>query len=122
MVSSKAKTVAEFMTELPPERQVPVKKLRALCKKMLKGFREEMEYGMPCYRRGDGPAEFYFQSQKQYISLYVGRVEVRAQQELFAGLDCGKSCIRFRKLQPADFARIEKILAAVKAAKPLAAE
>ena len=50
-MQSDAKTVTEYLLEVPEERLATLKKLRALCRKHLKGFKESMEYGMPSYWR-----------------------------------------------------------------------
>lgn len=71
--------------------------LRQLCREELVGFDEVMAYGMPAYERG-GAAEIAFASQKQYISFYLMRGDVReAFEERLAGQDMGKGCLRFRR-------------------------
>jgi len=49
-MQSKSKTVAEYLKELPADRQEVIEQLRAVIKKKLpKGFVEEMNYGMIGY-------------------------------------------------------------------------
>ncbi|KQY38433.1 MULTISPECIES: iron chaperone [Nocardia] len=97
MVQSKAADVATYLAELPQDRREALTRLRDLCLQELPGFTEVMSYGMPAYER-DGTGEVAFASQKQYISVYVLRSDVRAAfADRLAGRDMGKGCLRFRK-------------------------
>lgn len=113
-MQSQAKTVAEYLLEVPAERKAVLKKLRALCRKHLKGFEESMEYGMPNYRR-DGVAEVGFASQKHFIALYILRTDVmnaHADQLKGAGISHGKGCIRYSKPERIDLNVVESLLRA----------
>ncbi|WP_328372421.1 DUF1801 domain-containing protein [Streptomyces sp. NBC_00445] len=91
--------------------------LRRLCRAELKGFDEVMAYGMPAYQR-DGAAEIAFASQKQYISFYLMRTDVReAFEERLADQDMGKGCLRFRKPEAVDLDLVRDLLRAT-AARP----
>ncbi|WP_194819339.1 iron chaperone [Nocardia sp. XZ_19_385] len=115
MVQSKAATVDEYLAELPEERREVLSRLRELCRQELVGFDEAMQFGMPGYVR-DGVAEFGFASQKQYISVYVVRSDVRkAFDERLAGFDMGKSCLRFRKAADVDFELLRELIVATAA-------
>lgn len=74
-----------------------------------------MAYGMPVYER-EGVGEVAFASQKQYISVYLLREDVReAFAERLAGHDMGKGCLRFRKPEKIDFALLQDLLRATAA-------
>ena len=110
MVQSKAASVDGYIAEAPPGRREALARVREIARRELAGREERMQWGMPCYFR-DGQAEFSFASQKQYIALYVTKPGVRAKNaEALKGLDCGKSCIRFRKPADIDFALVERLL------------
>jgi uncharacterized protein YdhG (YjbR/CyaY superfamily) len=109
MVQSKAATVDEYLETVEPKRAPWLRKVRACALENLPGFVEDMRYGMPCYSRADGAA-FAFNSQKQYVSLYVAPEVHEMNAEALAGLDAGKSCIRFRKPETIDFALLERML------------
>jgi len=98
MVSSKASTVAQFLAEADPERRPALVAFRKLIKQAAPKAVESMSYGMPCYASGN--ACFGFTAQKHYLSFYVCDVELieKYAYEL-RGLDCGKSCLRGRKLE-----------------------
>jgi len=109
MVQSKAATVDDYIAEAPPERREALARVREIARRELAGCEERMMYGMPAYVRQDGSG-FAFASQKQYIALYVAP-EVHARNaEALKQVDCGKSCIRFRKPADIDFALIERLL------------
>jgi len=96
-MQSKATTVAQYIRELPADRQRAIKKLRAVVKKAAPRAKEGMQYGMPAYMVGDEPL-CAFASQKHYLALYVCPADVLDEFRPRLGkLDCGKGCIRFRK-------------------------
>ncbi|NUV53655.1 DUF1801 domain-containing protein [Streptomyces coelicolor] len=116
MVQSPAPHVDAYLAELPDDRKVVLTRLRELCRAELKGFTEVMAYGMPAYER-DGVAEVAFASQKQYISFYLLRGDVRdAFAERLAGQDMGKGCLRFRKPERVDLDLARDLLRATAAA------
>ncbi len=120
-MQSKAKTVKDYIAELPPDRVEPVKKLReTVLKNLPKGFKEEMNYGMigyvvphsvyPAGYHCDPKAPLPFAciaSQKNFIAFYhMGVSADPVLQKWFMKeypkhskrkLDMGKSCIRFKK-------------------------
>jgi len=57
-----------------------------------------------------GTATFAFNSQVQYVSLYVPPEVHAMNAEALKGLDAGKSCIRFRKPETIDFELLDKLL------------
>ncbi|MGH8791525.1 MAG: iron chaperone [Stackebrandtia sp.] len=117
MAQSKAKDVDGYLAEASPERRAALAGLRQACLTELKGFKEVMAYGMPAYER-DGAGEIAFANQKQYISFYLMRSDVReAFAERLAGHDMGKGCLRFRKPEDVDLDLVRDLLRAV-AAEP----
>ncbi|MFG1663888.1 iron chaperone [Streptomyces sp. Y7] len=116
MVLSSAEDVDGYLAEVPEERRDALTRLRQLCQAELTAFDELMAYGMPTYAR-DGAAEIAFASQKQYISFYLMRSDVReAFEERLSGHDMGKGCLRFRKPGDVDFDLVRDLLRAVAAA------
>ncbi|MFJ9677718.1 iron chaperone [Streptomyces sp. NPDC101194] len=112
MVRSEAKDVAGYLAEVPEGRRNALERLRALCRTELVGFDEVMAYGMPAYER-DGVVEIAFAAQKQYISFYLMRGDVReAFTERLAGQDMGKGCLRFRKAEAIDYDLVRDLLRA----------
>jgi uncharacterized protein YdhG (YjbR/CyaY superfamily) len=109
-MQSKAKDVSTYLEGLPAGRRAAIEKLRGLCKELLKGYEECMDYGMPTYKR-NGVVEVAFASQAQYISLYVLKKDVvDRHRKALAGCEIGKGCIRFRKPDQIDFAAVGLLL------------
>ncbi|MEO5947801.1 MAG: DUF1801 domain-containing protein [Chitinophagaceae bacterium] len=126
-MQSKATTPEDYINEMPVERQVAFKKLRAVIKKNLpKGFKEEMGYGMmgwsvphSIYPAGyhcnpKDPLPFMgIASQKHFIAVY--HMGVYADPKLLKWfqaahakaspkkLDMGKSCMRYKKPEDIPF-------------------
>lgn len=113
-MQSSARTVPAYLKEVPTERRDALTRLRALCRKHLKGFEESMDYGMPNYRR-KGVAEVGFASQKHFIALYTLRTDVmkaHADRLTGKGISHGKGCIRYSKPEKIDFGVVESMLMA----------
>ena len=113
-MQSSAKTVPAYLKEVPAERQAALKQLRDLCRSVLVGFKESMEYGMPGYSR-NGVVEVGFASQKHFIALYILRTDVmNAHRYLLnvPGITLGKGCIRYSKPEKIDFKVVERLFKA----------
>ncbi len=110
---SKASDVDGYMAELPEERRPVMERLRALYLKMLPGYEETIEYGMPCYKL-DGVLQVSIASQKQYISFYGMGFLVEEFREELKGANLGKGCIRFAKPEKIDPGVIERMLEQVR--------
>lgn len=138
-MQSKAKTVKEYLGELPPDRSEPIKKLRnAVLKNLPEGFKEEMNYGMigyvvPHSIYPDGyhcdpklPLPFAcIASQKNFIAFYHMGIYADAKlldwflkeypKHTKQKLDMGKSCIRFKKLDQIPYDLIGELISRIKA-------
>jgi hypothetical protein len=121
-MQSKARTVEEYLRELPPDRRAGVSAVReVILKNLPAGYREGMGYGMIGYHVPHSlyPAGYHcdpkqplpfaaLASQKNYMALYLMCIYSDRDFEAWfrhawakAGkkLDMGKSCIRFKKLE-----------------------
>ncbi|MCC6643517.1 DUF1801 domain-containing protein [Candidatus Peregrinibacteria bacterium] len=114
-MQSKAKTVTEYLKEVPSDRLDTLLEIRDLCLQNLNGFQESMQYGMPTYSRNN-VAAFSWNSQKNYMSLYVSCDPklVDPFKPRLKKADIGKSCIRFRKPEDIDFDTVRDILISIK--------
>ncbi len=124
-MQSKAKTVSQYLAELPADRRMAIEQVRKMILNNLpKGYEELMQYGMigyavplslypPGYHcKKDEPLPFIsLASQKNNMAIYMfclyadEQNAVRFRKEYEASgkkLDMGKSCIRFKK--PEDLA------------------
>lgn len=135
-MQSKAKTVREYLAELPEDRRVAIQAVRQVILKNLdKGYEEGMQYGMigyyvphklyPAGYHCDSKQPLPFAglaSQKNHMAVYLMCIYgSREQEEWFRKewaktgkkLDMGKSCIRFRKLEDLPLDVIGKVIARV---------
>jgi len=118
MFEGKAKTVAEYLDALPPERRAVVRKLRTMVKKHLpKGYAEQIGFGaityavplakLPDTYNGQPLCYAAIAAQKKHYSLYLLSTYGDAAQAKWLAdqfkkrgmkLDMGKACLRFTSL------------------------
>ncbi len=116
MASSKAKTVEEYLAELPEDRRAVIASVRALVNRHIPdGYVEAMSWGMIAWEvpLSRYPTTYNKQplpyvalaAQKQYYALYLTVCYANSAQDVVlrnayadAGkrLDMGKSCLRFK--------------------------
>ena len=132
MATSRATTVENYLEELPAERRAVISAVRdAIRKKLPKGYREAMNWGMISY---EIPLEVYadtyngqpllyaaLAAQKNNYAVYLTSLyqdpadEKRFRDEFAkAGkkLDMGKSCVRFKRLEDLPLDVIGRAIAA----------
>ena len=110
-MKSTAVDVPSYIDEQPEAWRDALERLRAACRKHLRGYSEAMVYGMPSYSRG-GQVEVGFAKQARYLSLYVVKQPVLdANRRRLEGLDVGKGCIRYRQPHQIDWAVVNDLLA-----------
>ncbi|HTU20470.1 MAG TPA: DUF1801 domain-containing protein [Gemmataceae bacterium] len=133
MVKSKARTVAEYLDELPEVRRGVVAAVREMILRHLpSGYRETLNWGMICYEvplerypdtyNGQPLAYLALAAQKNHFALYLTCVYQCPEEEAWmraefskAGkkLDKGKSCLRFRRLEDLPLEVIGQLVAKV---------
>ena len=107
-MTSDAKTVAAYLKELPDDIRRALTKLRAFIRKVALEAKESMKYGMPSY--GECCA---FARQRNNLALYICDAElVRQFKPKLGKVNCGKGCIRFKKLGDLDMTVVEEMLSA----------
>lgn len=119
MVTSAAKTVAQCLAELPPERRKVIAAVRKVIRKNLpRGYREVMNWGGICYEvpfsvcpdtyNGQPLAYAGLAAQKNYYAVYLMNIYCDKESENWfrkryqatgKRMDMGKCCVRFRKLE-----------------------
>jgi uncharacterized protein YdhG (YjbR/CyaY superfamily) len=133
MVSSSAKTVQEYLDELPEAQRAVVSRVRQLVLENLPaGYEESMSWGMIAYGI---PLERYpntynkqplayigLAAQKNHYALYLMGCYADSEhdQKLRAGfeqagkkLDMGKSCLRFKRLDDLPFDVLAETIASL---------
>lgn len=93
-----------------PKHLEDIKRLRGFLLERLPANAEEVfVYNMPSYQIGEHIV-VSLNSQKNYMSLYMDMEVVERHRDALGKLDCGKSCIRFRKVDDLPLEVIETIL------------
>jgi uncharacterized protein YdhG (YjbR/CyaY superfamily) len=108
-VSSRNPAVDDYMDKLALERRAALAVVRSLVFETVPDAVESMRYRMPTYEFENGVL-CALASQKHYMSLYMDAELVEKHGEELAGLDVGKSCIRFRKLEKLPLDTVTAIL------------
>ena len=131
-MQSKVETVAEYLSELPPERRAAIEAVReTILANLPEGYEEAMNWGMITYQV---PLERYpdtynqqplmyaaLASQKNHMAVYLTGIYTsdEARQEFEAAykatgkrMNVGKSCVRFRKLEDLPLELIGQSIAA----------
>lgn len=112
MVQSSAPTVDAYLAEVEPERRNVVRWLRDACRARLIGWEERMQWGMPGYGPPGSDALISFNSQKGYISVYIGKPTIDAYKSQVKGASFGKGCIRYPDPERIDFDLLGAMLSA----------
>ena len=119
MAKSKAKTVDEYLAELPEDRRAEIAIVRkVILANLPDGYQEMMQFGMigyvvpleryPVTYNGQPLMFAALASQKNYMSLYLMNIcSDEAVEKWFVEgykasgkkLDMGKACVRFKSLQ-----------------------
>ena len=98
-----------FMNLKNPKHFDDLQELRGFLQSKLPGATEDLTYSMPTYSLG-GDIVVAMASQKNYISLYMDMELVENHRSELGKLNCGKSCIRFKKLEELPLDVIDVIL------------
>jgi len=143
MASSKAKTVKEYLVDLPPDRRAAIEAVRRTILKSLDAqYEEGMLYGMIGYfvPHSVYPAGYHCDptkpvmyaavaSQKNHMAIYLMCLCGSPEHEAWfrkewaktgKKLDMGKSCVRFKKIEDLALEVIGKAVARVPAKKYIA--
>jgi uncharacterized protein YdhG (YjbR/CyaY superfamily) len=117
-MKSAAKTVEEYLGEIPPDRREAIEKVReTILKNLPEGYQEAMNWGMITYQV---PLEVYpdtynkqplmyaaLANQKNHMAVYLTGIYMdpdlsqdfeESYKKTGKRYDVGKSCVRFKKL------------------------
>jgi len=132
-VKSEAKTIEEYINNLPGDRAAQIAEVRkTILENPPQGYEETMNWGVITYQV---PLSVYpdtynkqpilyaaLASQKNYMAVYLSGIYMfedlytafeSAYRETGKRLDVGKSCVRFRKLENLPLDLIGKMIASV---------
>ena len=103
--------VSTYVANAEAKRQSTLNDLRALVRSSVPGVVETMDYNMPTYVDSKGNVICAFASQKNYISFYMTDTDiVEKHKSSLQGLNCGKSCIRFKGSKDAPMEALRQML------------
>jgi uncharacterized protein YdhG (YjbR/CyaY superfamily) len=107
-MQSKAATISEYVSRLSPKERSVIEALDKIVRSAAPNASGSMKYGMPTYEL---KSRFVaFNAQKNYFSFYADPVIVRRHRSELKGLDVGKSCIRFGKIEDVSLATLRRIV------------
>ncbi len=101
-------SVDEYLENAPQARRQALETVRELILKTVPQAQETMHYRMPTYEY-DGVI-CSLASQKHYMSLYMDTQLVDKFRDQLGHLDCGKSCIRFKRIEDLPLDVVRQIL------------
>lgn len=91
--------IQDYMENLKnPKHFDDIQAVRAFLKDKLPEATEDLTYGMPTFSQNE-QVVVALASQRNYMSLYMDMDLVEQHRAELGKLDCGKSCIRFKKLE-----------------------
>jgi uncharacterized protein YdhG (YjbR/CyaY superfamily) len=108
-MQAKASTIPECIAGLPAKERAVIETLGKIVRSALPEATAAMRYGMPTFESAGRLVAF--NSPKNYFAFYADPKIVKGFAAELAAYDVGKSCIRFRTLDPALMATLEKIVA-----------
>jgi hypothetical protein len=131
MARTTAKTVEQYLDELPEDRRAVMAEMRKLIRRNLpKGYEETMNWGMVSYEipldrhpetyNGQPLGYVALAAQKNYYALYLlgamidpkqGAQLQQAFDQAGKRMDMGKSCLRFKSIEDVPLPALAKIIA-----------
>lgn len=102
--------IQDYFEQLPSDRRETLGALRSLIKRVWPEATEDLSYGMPTYHI-DGRPAFGLANQKHFMAVHVLPYDLLEpfKNDLKVH-DCGKSCIRFRRMDDATFELLDRII------------
>lgn len=97
-----------YVKSVPGAQRELLEAVRALVREAAPGVEEGIRYGMLDY-----PGLANLAAQKQYVSLYVMPAVLARHAKAFEGVDHGKSCLRFKRLDQVEPDAVRALLADV---------
>ncbi len=98
-------SIEAYLASVTGEQSEVLEVIRAVVREVAPEIEETIEYGMLGY-----PGLANLGAQKHHVSLYVMPSVLARHRQAFAGLSCGKSCLRFTGLGQVDRQRLRGLL------------
>lgn len=94
-----------YLADLGADQRALVEAIRESIGRAAPEAEEGLRYGMLDY-----PGLANLGAQKHYVALYVAPEVLAAHRDAFPGVDTGKSCLRFRRLEQVDPDALDRLL------------
>jgi uncharacterized protein YdhG (YjbR/CyaY superfamily) len=94
-----------YRNDVTGEQREMLDAIRAVIFEVAPKVEETIEYGMLSY-----PGLACLAAQKHHVSLYVSPQVLEEYRAAFSGVNCGKSCLRFRNHSQLDLNVLRKLL------------
>lgn len=109
-MKTKGKSAEEYFEEVPKERRFALETLRRIVLETWPRIVEDMQFGMPTYHLNGQPF-CAMASQKHFMALYIMPYDLlNAFVQDLRIHDTGRSCIRFKRLDPTMVELFERII------------
>ena len=103
-------STVEYFEQLPAARHADMVRIRYMIQLQWPKCKEDMLYGVPTFHI-DGQPLFAFASQKEHNTFYLMPKEMLSVfKNDLRTRNCGKSCIRFKKIEQEDMELLERIV------------
>ena len=106
-----AKTTAEYLRRLTPEKRATLEKVRAAIKAAVPKALECISYGIPAFRL-DGRIVAYFHAATNHCSFFPGAYPVARFKDQLAGYETSKGTVRFPVGKPLPATLVTKLVKA----------
>lgn len=115
---SDATATSSYFLQLSPERREALERIKACIVRLWPAVKEDMAYGMPTYSL-DGRPLFALASQKHFVVFYAIPYDLLdAFKHELVMYNRGKSCIRFRQVDEAGLALLDRVVRFIGATHP----
>lgn len=98
-------TAKEYLSAIGGDQRPIIEALRKAVLAADPEVRETLRYGMLDY-----PGVANLGAQKHYVALYVAPSALAKHKKNFPGVDAGKSCLRFKRLDQVDATALSALL------------
>ena len=102
------KSADKYYEALEHNRKQALESLRSLIFQTVPEIKETMRYNMPTFELDE--VVVAMASQKHYMSLYLDVELVEKYKNELSHLNCGKSCVRFKRISDLPLEIIEAII------------
>ena len=106
---SKAKSIDEYLSNVEPQAQAELERIRALVKQLVPSVEETMSYGMPTLKYKNRSL-VYFTASKNHMSFFPSSWAIEELADKLKGYKTTKHAIQFTLEKPLPDALIKELV------------